>query len=198
VIQFNNAWAARRRRLWTRNNAYLWLRPDHARFLPPELKAGFNPEQPRIPAGEEGAGQWTSADAENTDESADPTGSDLLDEFGAANRGGHHFVPRGVFRNLSLSPDALSVFEGATTGPLQAGVHRWSREHLDYSRAVGAQLNRFMELNGIRPDGMTSDQAKTFVDSIRRSSEPAIRDFNLNIYRRELRYLLRFGPRRLD
>jgi hypothetical protein len=55
-----------------------------------------------------------------------------------------------------------------------------------------------MEVNGIRPDGMTSDQAKTFVDSIRRSSEPATRDFNLNIYRRELRYLLRFGPRRLN
>jgi hypothetical protein len=138
MLKPNDAWVARETQRWLRPDAHRWLRPDHARFLPPELKAGFNPEQPRISAGEEGAGQWTSAGAENTDESADPTGSDLLDEFGAANRGGHHFVPRGVFRNLSLSPDALSVFEGATTGPLQAGVHRWSREHLDYSRAVGA------------------------------------------------------------
>jgi hypothetical protein len=55
-----------------------------------------------------------------------------------------------------------------------------------------------MERNGIGPEFMTPEQARTFVDSVRRSNDPRIRNFNLDIYRRELRYLLRLGPRRLD
>ena len=46
------------------------------------LKAGFNPEQPRIPACEEGAGQWVSSgDGEETSDEAE--GGDATDISGA-------------------------------------------------------------------------------------------------------------------
>jgi hypothetical protein len=200
VSIFKEAWLARETRRWMKHDAFRWWRPDHARFLRwQERKANFNPDQPRIPMGEEGGGQWTSAGVGAAEETQDDESqSNELDEVGAGRRGGHHFVPRAIFRNLPLSPETMSVFDNATTGPLQAEVHRWSREHLEYSRALEVELNRFMQANGIRPESMTPEQARIFVDSVKRSTNPAIRDFNLNIYRRELRYLLRFGPRRLD
>jgi len=42
---------------------------------------------------------------------------------------------------------------------------------------------------------MTPDQARKFVDEIKRSSDPRIRGFNLKIFRREFLYQLRRIPR---
>lgn len=59
--------AAQRAR-WMRPDAYRWIRPDAARFLAPgidprdvypALQRKFNPDQPRVPAGNPDSGQWT-------------------------------------------------------------------------------------------------------------------------------------------
>ncbi len=59
--------AAQRAR-WLRPDAYRWIRPDAARFLVPgadpasvfpALQRKFNPDQPRVPAGNPDGGQWT-------------------------------------------------------------------------------------------------------------------------------------------
>lgn len=53
---------------WMRPDAYRWIRPDAARFLAPgidprdvypALQRKFNPDQPRVPAGNPDGGQWT-------------------------------------------------------------------------------------------------------------------------------------------
>jgi hypothetical protein len=75
----------REQRRWLRPDAHLWIRPDAHRFMPPgaprhsgtdvveyfwpEAKGGFDslqneckygPDQPRVPGGQTGGGQWTS------------------------------------------------------------------------------------------------------------------------------------------
>ena len=50
----------------------------------------------------------------------------------------------------------------------------------------------------IRAEDMKATQAREFVDRVKRSMDIRIREFNLNILRQELRYILRFGPRRLE
>ena len=139
------------------------------------LKAGFDPEQPR-----DELGQWTDAGGED-DEDRDSVGR-LVDELGSAERPrGHHFVPRSIYRNLPLSEETRAVLDRATTGPLQSGPHGWSKEHDVYNRAAREYFERFMSSNGIAPEKMTSSQARAFVDSIRQSTDPRIRDFNLSI-----------------
>jgi hypothetical protein len=155
------------------------------------LKAGFDPEQPR-----DELGQWTDAGGGEEEEDSDSVGR-LVDELGSAERPrGHHFVPRSIYRDLPLSAETRAVLDRATTGPLQSGPHGWSKEHDVYNRAAREYFERFMSSNGIAPEKMTASQARAFVDSIRQSTDPRIRDFNLSIYRRELNHILRFGPRR--
>jgi hypothetical protein len=54
---------------------------------------------------------------------------------------------------------------------------------------------RYLRDNGIRPEAMTAEQASKFLDEVKRSRDPRIRDFNLRIFRREFLFQLRRGPR---
>lgn len=85
----------------------------------------------------------------------------------------------------------MDVFESSKTGPLQAEIHRWSKEHDIYSRTVGEKLEDFLRSNKIEPQQMTRAQAKEFTDQIKQSTDPRIRDFNLKIYRKEVLFWLR-------
>lgn len=61
MTSFHAAWLAREQGRWQRNDAHRWLRPDHARFeKPQEIERKYNPNQPRVPAGNSDGGQWTS------------------------------------------------------------------------------------------------------------------------------------------
>lgn len=68
MVNAMNAYDAYQRARWMRPDAYRWLRPDAARFLAPgadpasvypALDRKFNPNQPRVPAGNPDGGQWT-------------------------------------------------------------------------------------------------------------------------------------------
>lgn len=63
-----NAWLHYQQARWLRPDAYRWVRPDAARFLAPgstvadafpALSRKYNPNQPRVPAGNSDGGQWT-------------------------------------------------------------------------------------------------------------------------------------------
>jgi hypothetical protein len=164
------------------------MRPDYAKFLSPsERKAGFDPDQPR-----DEFGQWTEAGAEEAIESTEDVIGDgsFLDEFSAASKRGHHWVPWAIFKKLDLRPETHAAFANATTGPLAGQRHGNSKEHMRYTEAVEELLKNFIRQEGISERDMTPDHAKKIVDQVRASREPRIRDFNLSIYRREVYYLI--------
>jgi hypothetical protein len=149
------------------------------------LKAGFNPNQARLPAGSPGGGQWTG-------EGGTAPGGARSESAGGAQRG-HHFVPRQLFDDpaLRMLPETKKVFEQGVTGPLNGGAHRWDQEHRIYNKAVAERFRRFLDSNRIRAEEMTPDQARRFLDEVRRSSDPRIRGLNMKIYMREIIYWFR-------
>jgi hypothetical protein len=171
-----------------------WLIADfrsHLRRREQELK--YRPDQPRLPLGP-GGGRWTT-------EAGTPTQvlpSGATDISAARKARGHHYVPQSLYRRLPLRADTRKVFDEAATGPLNAEPHGWSKAHQRYNGAVGEHLDRFLETNKIRPEQMTPDQAQSFVDQVKRSRDPGIRNYNLRIFMRELQFQLRRGPRRID
>lgn len=63
-----NAWLRHQQARWLRPDAHRWVRPDAALFLAPgggvadafpALSRKYNPNQPRVPAGNSDGGQWT-------------------------------------------------------------------------------------------------------------------------------------------
>ena len=151
----------------------------------------FNPDQPRVPAGSPRGGQWTSvldgALGPNDDEDTESAGPDSIEV--AAD--GHHFVPRALFEKLPLQPETRRVFEEAKTGRLSGGLHYFDGPHRIYNAAVAEHYRDFIGQRGLRSEDLTPSQARQFADSIRNSTDPRIRDFNLFIYRREVWYWIR-------
>src|SRR5262245_60900175 len=110
-------------------------------------KANFNPSQPRVPAGSREGGRWADTGINDPRVLSDAVDLDVWTPGAqlAQNTppGGHHFVPRGVFGKMPLAPETSRVLEGARTGPLAAGIHRWSAEHNIYNQAVTEYFEQF-------------------------------------------------------
>jgi len=163
-------------------------------------KAGFNPSQPRVPAGSPDGGKWADGGGGGrcfrwqTRLSRPQT---QISEFSAARVRGHHFVPRSLFQRFGLSAEARKVLDRGVTGRLRAEKHGWSVEHHEYNKAIREKLSRFLRDNKIRPESMTANEATEFRERILRDQDPRIRNFNLKIYRREILYWIR-RIRRLD
>lgn len=151
---------AYQRARWLRPDAERWMRPDAYRWRKPvhpdEQK--YNPNQPRVPAGNPDGGQWTDADGafggpqathkpQGINDSrvlsdADPEplipGAQYAqgesDSAGSGrSRGGHHIVPQSLYRDWS--PEARSVLQRETIGPidnklLQSGSDGKPTRHL--------------------------------------------------------------------
>jgi hypothetical protein len=155
-------------------------------------KANFDPSQPRVPAGNPDGGRWTSTGRGSGGGAADRAPRTRMP------RRGHHYVPREIFRKLPIPAEARRILDGIRTGPLNSGWHRWSEEHKIYNRAVAEHMRDFLRSNNIRAEEMTPEQARSFAKKIQESRDPRIRNYNLNILRREILYYFRHGPRRLD
>jgi RHS repeat-associated protein len=97
----------------------------------------------------------------------------LIDSFGLA---GHHIVPQAIYNNAALPAETLKVFDEATSGPIPGG-HGWSKEHKQYSDAVGDMWNEWIRKNGIDPTRMTPDRAREFLDMVASSNDPRISGF---------------------
>jgi hypothetical protein len=203
-----------------RPDAQRFLRHDWTRYVQPgfdplfvhalpEGKANFNPDQPRVPRGHPDGGQWTRAGGGggvpplNAHESDDGSDGNDRTEFGAARRQpkftrprGHHPVPRAVFQKRPFPPDTKKVFEETTTGRLRV-PHTWSRAHDIYNQAVGELLDSFLAEKSLTPETTRPPHAREFIDVVRRSTDPRIRNFTLNLMRREIMHIMRVGPRGL-
>jgi hypothetical protein len=153
-------------------------------------KANFNPNQPRVPAGNPDGGRWSSTGSSPGGVSA--TGQAPRTRMPSR---GHHYVPQEVFRSLPFSAETRRVLDNARTGRLRAKVHRWGKEHRIYNDAVGEHLKRFLSERGISPQSMTPEQARSFVKEITGSSDSRIRNYNMRIFMGEIRYWMRRTPR---
>jgi hypothetical protein len=167
--------------------AALRFRTALIRYADLSQKAGFRRDQPRWPAGTAEGGQWSGgagAESPSTEPSANPKSS------------GHHLVPGELYRNEPLQPETRKVFEQTTTGPIGGEPHGYSSDHVQYNDAVIDAFERFKTENGInRSEDVTPEQAKRFVDEVRSSTDPRIRNFNMKILRQQFRYFMRRGPR---
>jgi hypothetical protein len=101
-------------------------------------------------------------------------------------------VPRSLYRDLPLQDETRKIFDDAKTGRLSAEPHGWSKEHRVYNNAVGERIDELFRQT--KPEELTPAQARSFVDSIRSSSDPRIRGFNLKIYMNEIYYWIRRRP----
>jgi hypothetical protein len=134
------ALAIEREALWKRVGDASFLTDDEKRAaagyepLPASslstLLAKYDPNQPRVPAGNPDGGQWTSWGGGGPASGSDDEEGDLeLLPENAVPVQGHHYEPRGVLNKFPLSSEARDVFMKDVTGPLQAQRHGWSEPH---------------------------------------------------------------------
>lgn len=172
------------------NLAFRQFQLDLVLYFDAEQKAGFKDDQPRWPKGnDEISGRWSGGAG---------SGAGAAEGAGISPSSaprGHHFVHRSLYEKLPLRPETRKVFETAVTGPLRAGPHGWSNEHLTYNKAVKESFEHFLKQHNIRVEDMSPDQARTFVDATKRSTDPRIRSLNVRLYMREVTHWLRRIPR---
>jgi hypothetical protein len=158
-----------------------------------KVKAGFNPDQPRVPAGNPDGGQWTSdgnsserVSSEGNSEGYRSSATDLSGQR-RSKADGHHHVPRGVYEKLPLPPETRKVFEEGKTGPLyDTRSNKYDTPHRQYNEAVANLFEEFVARNGIRIERMTPDQAQSFLSEVLGSQDPRIRNYNTLIQMREI------------
>jgi hypothetical protein len=146
-------------------------------------KAGFRPDQPRHPPGSGRiGGRWSGGAGTIIIEPADPAATIIIEPAGG--KPGHHYVPQSLIRKMNLTPEARRLLMDATTGKLEGGRHGYDEAHRRYNPAVERHLERFMRENGIGSRPMTADEAQKLIDSILRSKDPDIWQFNAKLTKR--------------
>lgn len=95
--------------------------------------------------------------------------------YNARAESGHHLFPQSLWRRADLPNSVKEIFNRSTIKP--AGRHGWSRAHARYNSAVDDLFDGFCKSNKIDPSKMTDQNAKDFIEEIRNSDIPAIRDF---------------------
>lgn len=125
MTHFHSAWPAREQRRWLRNDAHRWLRPDHARFEKPQsIERKYNPDQPRVSAGNPSGGQWTSGG----------TSSPLQSPFG---------IPMDAFGFEGADSGLEGLTQLAFLGPLFQGAAQAGRA---VALGIEAALSTFTAL----------------------------------------------------
>jgi hypothetical protein len=168
-------------------------------------RKAYNPNQPRVPAGNADGGQWSTegGGATSVDQGLVPEGEhdqpteswdstpELNDglqptiEFVAARdrAAGHHYVPQGVFKKYDFPEDTRRVFDSARTGPIpDRATNYFDQQHRTYNDAVEDVLKRHMDQNKISAEHMTPAQARDVIREVIRSRDPRIQGVNRRIW----------------
>ena len=116
----------------------------------------------------------------------------LIDPLGLQAEG-HHWIIGPIRRDIDLSSAAKTVFENAKTGPIPGG-HNFGEGHAAYNKGVKELWDQHLKQTGIQACNMTAQQAEDFVSRVKTSSDPRIRNFNLNIYNKFIREGFRRMP----
>jgi RHS repeat-associated protein len=128
----------------------------------------------------------------------------LRDFFRSVSAAGHHFVPYVVSAEAGVSMDAAREFSKAGTGIIpdygnSDNPHRGhTKAHAEYDKAVRSELDSYLKSQDTTASKMTTDQAKEFVQRIRTSQVPEIKNFNMAIRAHILNNALKLAPPRGD
>lgn len=166
----------------------------------------YNPDQPRVPAGNPDGGQWTYGDGAPTSGSSDGRRNDprVLSDATPDNpwkpgaqyaQNGHHTLPRANYKNLPLQPETRQVFEKATSGKINIRGHQFDEFHRRYNDATKEFMEKYMRENNIAAEKMTPDQARSILRAIDESDDSRIRTYREMIKRLRLFFRLRSGGR---
>jgi hypothetical protein len=159
--------------------------------------SGYDPNQPRVPAGHSDGGQWTNKTKAGGERINDPR---VLSDATPDNHWivgadyaavGHHYTPRQLLRRLGVPVETRLAFEQAVSGPLGLRIvdpitkkvlaqHQWDKAHREYNRGVGELLMMYLdalEVRGITPGQMTPAHAEEFRKLIFRSQDPRIKGY---------------------
>ncbi|MBX3503240.1 MAG: hypothetical protein KF889_27670 [Alphaproteobacteria bacterium] len=109
--------------------------------------------------------------------------------------GGHHFIPRAIYKRLGLPPKTLKVFRDARTGPLIPGDHQFDQAHRRYNDAVAEIVDDWIKRKGIDPKKMTEAQARKLLEHVLKNGHPAIRDYLKMLHDSRRRYLRKYGSK---
>ena len=155
-----------------------FVRPDWRRHVRPGFERDhpfalyeqkYDPNQPRVPAGDPAGGQWTS------DSSSGGLPTRQLTDAVAALARGHHKVPRqGLIRK---NIDCCPTRQKQSSSNRRWAVYKIRRVTISINY-TGNTMTRskkpsmFLRTNGISPEKMTADQARLFVREITVSDEP--------------------------
>ena len=172
---------------------------------------GYDPHQPRVPAGNSDGGQWMDKAKISVGERindprvlSDATpDSHWIPGSGYAGNG-HHFPPRAVWQDWPLQPETKKVFAKAVSGSIPILLknpitretmfhHQWNDMHVVYNIAVTELMERYIKRHGITIEGMTPAQAHKIVEAIHASRDPRIRDYNTIVKLLARLYRLRTG-----
>jgi hypothetical protein len=153
------------------------FRRDAPALLLSELqKYGYNPDEPRVPKHQTGGGEWTHiAGSDDPNKASDAPGPDILyQKYGR----GHHWVTRKIFEKRNFSNEVKAYFDDARSGALADPRANYNtKEHRAYNDAVDDLLNQYLKQNNIAEEQMTLEQAGEFLQEVKTSSVPAIRNF---------------------
>lgn len=157
-------------------------------------RKAYNPNQPRVPAGNPDGGEWTREGsrfgrvqfAQNTERITDAWGEPYY------NRGGHHELPRSLYEHYNLRPETRRVFDRATTGTIPDMSfrmtpdgprirHAFDHLHRSYNDAAKELGDGFLQRNRITMEEMTERQARNLLKEIRQSEDPRLRDLLYNV-----------------
>ena len=145
-----------------------------------ELKANFDPNQPRVPAGNSDGGQWTDVGG-----SSENLRTGRSAAKGPANRGrskwrgytlrpgkipgssgvGHHYFPQTLLAKIRFRPETRKVLEKETVGPT-IPKHEYSQDHHIYNELLAERVIEYSTRNRVRPEDWTPEHAKEFLAEI--------------------------------
>jgi RHS repeat-associated protein len=96
----------------------------------------------------------------------------------------HHWVPRAIFGNENLPPEAIRIFEEGVTEPLI--LHQYDQAHRQYNEAARELWDRWLKERKIDPSKMTAKQAEKILEEFKKCPDPRMKPLQQQIRNRAI------------
>jgi hypothetical protein len=155
---------------------------------------GYDPDQPRVPAGHPDGGQWTNKAEDGAERINDPRIiSDVVPDNlwipGAEYVAGHHWIAKHLFEKMPFSRETKKAFDAATSGSLVSRIwsrrrqewlshgRGWDRPHRKYDDATEELILKYMKDRSLSFRDVTPAHVPEVVELIKKSPDPRIKPY---------------------